>query len=404
MTALHVEQIIYTRVEADYSARLKSGFQVVYRGERLTQADIDQVEQRVQCFQAFQPGVIRRQFFVLPSGLAVITRSVIIESDPTITDRDRRRGAFIAHCLLLNKDDLAKLDYNPLPLFDACSWVNDPCDMVARFGKATGTAPMLVLDVATKPRRITSDWSLTEARKLVALALASPDLAATRRSVLLVGQSPAIEEAIDVAFALMPRAQRLACTFDTAIEGCGARPGQYWAVGATSRQSGAFMEVNANERRLVTTVAGRTDEGDLYLRWLARLPAHIPIVDAADRGAAMQALAAAVNRQIPWPSSGIDEEIAREFLALNRGRVGQILEARLAPLLGRHIAFGVAHHLINQEAATLALQWTVVPKFERRILNDLLDDWITQARPQLSDNDLRKLTELGIYNLKDQRL
>lgn len=404
MTVLHVEQMIYTRVEADYSVRLKSGFQVVYRGERLAQADVDQVEQRVQCFQAFQPGVVRRQFFVLPSGLAVVTRSVTIESDPVITDRDRRRGAFIAHCLLVSKDDLAKLDYNPLPLFDACNWVNDPRDMVARFGKATGIAPVLALDVATKSRRIVSDWSLTEARKLVALALASADLAAAGRSVLLVGQPPAIAEALEVAFALMPRAPRLTCSFDTAIEGCSARPGQYWAVGAASRQSGAFVEINANEHRLVTGVTSRSEESDPYLRWLAQLPAHLPIGAVADRATVMQDLAAVVNHQRPWPASGVDEELAREFLALNRGRVGQMLETRLASLLGRQMAFGLAYHLIHQQAATLALQWSVAPKLDRCLLNELLAAWITQARPHLSESDWHILEKIGILNLKDQGL
>lgn len=398
MTLIRAEQIIYTRVEAEYSARLKSGFQVVYWSERLRQADIDQVERCVQCFQPPQPGAARRQFFFVESGLAVITRSLAIESDPEITDRDRRRGAFIAHCLVLTKNDLAKLDYNPLPIFDACDWVSVPRDMVERFGKATGTAPTLSLDVPLRTHHNSTNWSLGEARKLVALALAAPELTAAGRSVLLEGGPAAIDEAMEVVFALTPRVWRLRCTFDTAVDGCGIRPNQYWAVGAATRQSGVFVEVNVNGRRVVTPVEGRADESDPYLQWLAQLPAGSNIADVVGRAATMQSLVAALSRRSQWPSSGVDEDTAREYLTLSQERTEQMLAARLIPLVGQPVAVSLARYLVNWESPVLALQWTVVPHIDGWQLSALLVNWITRERPRLTDGEWRKLQGIARTN------
>jgi hypothetical protein len=124
MANLRGWQMIFTRVEPEYSPQHKSGFQTVYSSRELSIADVKQIERRVQCFQANDPALERWQFFTLESGLVVLTHSVTIESHPQIIDRNRRGGVFLAHCLIFRREDFQKWTHNdPFRIFDRFNFV-----------------------------------------------------------------------------------------------------------------------------------------------------------------------------------------------------------------------------------------------------------------------------------------
>ncbi|MER2600171.1 MAG: hypothetical protein ABTQ73_11690, partial [Caldilineales bacterium] len=325
----------------------------------------------------------------------VVTRSISIDSDPDITDRDRRRGAFIAHCLLINRYDFARLDNNPMPLFDACDWISDPREMVDRLGKANGSMPPVTLQVTRETASAVSKWSLAEARKLIALALKSSESATAGKMVLILGDAATIEEALEVTLALTPRSWRVNCTFDTAVDGCTGRPGQFWAGGVTSRQDGRAIQVSANERRVLASIPIRLDQADPYLYWLTLFPPDTIVAEVTKRAETFQDLTSAVSRQAPWPVEEVDDRTAEEFLALNRDRVQRLVAGQVSLYVGASKAADLASYLMSEVTPQTSLQLASASTTDGQQLCNLVTDWIIDRHPNLPDDDWRRIREFA---------
>ncbi len=251
--SLRVGQLIYTRVEAAFSPQRKSGFQTVCHSTSLTASAVQAIEQRVQCFQQ-QADIVRWQFFRLDSGAFVLTHTCLLtRPDTTITDATGRSGAFLVHGLVLTPEQFATIDYNPWAILTAYPFQYDPQSMfehiaqTAEDGHHTQVTPHLL------PTVIANNASAT-AQELVALARQARDVTRKGQSLLLVGSAEAITDTLRTAFALMPRQQRSACSFDTCIDRCTSRSGLYWMVGASARPySGNYLYIELREPHSAVT-------------------------------------------------------------------------------------------------------------------------------------------------------
>lgn len=121
---VQIQHIIYTRLEAAYSPVREGGYQVAYNSPDLVNDDIEYIRKRVRCYE-YQGDMQRQrlQFFITPSELAAAVVSIPVNPDKEIIDSKERQGTFIAHAILLTKENFQKIENNPFAIFDSGSEV-----------------------------------------------------------------------------------------------------------------------------------------------------------------------------------------------------------------------------------------------------------------------------------------
>jgi len=404
MSTVRAAQLIYTRVEPSYSPQMKSGFQTVYRSDSLSSADVNAIEKRVQCFQPNQPSLVRLQFFALDSGAIVLTNSIQLDSHPEIVDKDRRRGAFIAHCLILSQAEFSKVDYDPFVILEHYRFLDDAKDMVRTFGRASGVAPSVEIEAERRRYAPTSIWPGVEALRLVALAMQGKQQLKRGQSVLLVGGEEDIGEALRTIFFLLPKSRRLTCSFDTCVERCPVRQGLYWAVGTTTRQSGSFyIMVDVSERRVLSPVEDTLEDKDLYLAWLKHVSSQENFNSAMGQAFTVQLLANAFAVRSQPRLAELDEDTCQDFMHLHEGRVMRDLETAIAKVVGKNAAVSLIRYLRGAVEVPVLLGIAASQYLNPAKLSAIVTDWIVKERPDLKDNEWRSLQDLARQG-RDMRL
>ncbi len=396
MTTLYAEQLIYTRVESAYSPRRSAGYQTVYRGPSVSSATVEEIEKHIQCFRPKESELTRLQYFRLGNGAAVLTSSRQIDTHAEIVDRDRRRGIFMAHCLIVSRNEFAKADYNPWPLLDQFPFLHDAERMVDQFGKATGEAPTVAIEVDLPHRPILSSWPGQEAVKIVSLALEADQLKQDGKSVLMIGSPQEINETLKIVFYLLPIRDRPDCSFDTSIESCTIRPGTYWAVGASSRQSSSsYYVVNASESKVISSLPILTARDDLYLEWLQHVSLTSDFPSRAGKAHAVQQLARAfANRQHLSPEH-LDRSACSEFLHLNEERVIRDLGGVLAEQLGRSLAKPLSLYMNQVIPPATFLSIAASGKISPAYLCEIVAHWIVETEPDLRGSEWKTIQDMA---------
>lgn len=264
--AVRAAQLVYTRVEPEFSPIAKGGFQTVYWSAQLTPGQIAQIERRVQCFQPFTVDTRRLQCFFLDDGLIVLSQSRIVSRWPDfqqVVDRRGRAGAFVAHCLVLPPEALRALGGDPLTLLESRFFTPDLPSFLMRYGNAAdfeqihgcprGIIPPLEIRAPLEPRAPLPGWEGDEAQRLTLLSHHAETLRRDARSLALIGEQHQIVAALQTALEPLSFEQRLGCSFDTCVDRCMVAAGLYWAVGLRERADGAgFIEVDAARQRVIT--------------------------------------------------------------------------------------------------------------------------------------------------------
>jgi hypothetical protein len=404
MSTLRAAQLIYSRVEPDYSPQRKSGFQTVYKSDSLTGAEVSQIEKRVQCFQPGQPNATRYQFFIIESGAIVLTHSVLIETHPEIVDRDSRGGVFVAHCLILSRADFDKVDFNPFTLLQMHNFVENAEAMVAQFGQASGVAPELKIEAERWHHPPSTSWSGSEAQKLATLAIQADQLIQKGQAVLLIGAAHEVTEALQIAFWFTPKHRRLACTFDTCVDRCLPRPVWYWALGATTRQSSnVYLQVHASERRVMSQVDNNLDNKDMYLVWLKQAIQRHDFGQVIKHASTTQTLAQAFAEHTQPQLKELDEAACHDFMELHAGPIRQSLEVALAQVVGKNVATVLSGYLPGQIDTLALLDMAASQRINLVELSAFIVNWLIDERPELNDGDWKKLQSLARQG-QDMRL
>lgn len=396
MIILQVAQLIYTRVEPAYSPYQKDGFQTVYKSESLSSSDVSSIEKHVQCFQSYQPALVRRQFFTLPDERIVVASTIQIEAHPEIIDRSRRKGTFLAHCLIVDKAEFEKVHYNPFVIFDHFQFISDAENMVAIFGKATGKASMKDIKITRLSSILSCSWSGNEARKLVFLGLQAEQLSKDSRSVFLLGKEEDIDETLRVVFHLLPKNKRILCTFNTCIDGCSTQPGMYWAVGAGKLQGeSSYIEVKTTERRIATQINDIFDHNDLYLNWLKAVSTREHLKTAIEQAPTIQVLSTAFTGRCQLTPDELNEEACGEFIRLYKNRVMSDLNVALIKVAGKKIAELLIDYIYQQTRLPILLGIAACQNIELKFLCSLAADYIFAEKPDLKNSEWRILQNLA---------
>ncbi len=397
MRSVCAERLIYTRVEAAYSPRRSSGFQTVWKSESLTDAETAAVEKCVQCFRP-SAGARRLQFFAIPSGKFVLSHTARIGAHPEIVDRNGREGAFLAHCFLLPREDMAYIESDPFRFFAANLPLEGIEQLVADLGCGTGIAPPVeVVPEASRPDL--SGWPALQAVRLLSLALRAGDLRRQSRTVPVTGDCDQIEQALRIAFCLTPIDKRQDCSFTSWAEGCPLERSLFWASGLPRRPFSDPLEINAREKsvHLATSHDGMTD---LYGSWIEEACSQKPLEEVVTQAESIDGFLRAVEGAPLGSEVILRSEALSSFLNLHRHSVAAKLQKVFERHLRHPLAKELSYHLlrdVNRPEFPSLLETTVASPSQVSALARLAAHWLERI-PDIEEDlrqDLQNLARKG---------
>ncbi len=398
------EQLIFTRVEPPFSPSKTGGYQTVYRSAGLQPNLVEEIEKRVRCYQTQRERSIERIQFFQVGNLYALSQTVPIRPHPEIVDKMKRDGAFMVHCLLLDKNNFTAIEYNPFHIFTHPEYFYTSIEpIIEKFGQATGLANRHELRVRKQSApQIT--WSASEVIPLTKLAFAAKQISQNNDSLLLVGDQPAIREALQHAFSLIPPSDRIACTFDSYITGCPTPPGTYWAVGTTTSISQkGFIQIDANRHKFTESQSLSIPDNE-YTRWLSPILQEGRIEDFQEQAPTVQSLYEAAHHNIPLSHDSLTASGCEAFYQSNKKFVVQyfktILTTKLNETWANLLAPFAFQEYLTDSLVPIAVSKDLTGNDLTRILVDYL---VATEQPKVKDSDWR-LVQLLAHKAQDHRL
>lgn len=381
MPSISAQQMVFSRVEPDYSPKGVSGFQTIYASPSLKADEIMFIEARISCYQPpVGNQLARKQFFGLPSGKVVITNTVTIESDPIITDRDRRTGAFIAHCLVFSPTDFLLILNNPFKVIDQFQFLTTPHEMVHTFNHQTGEEVLCHLEVDSLNGDNLDPVLWRQATKILAKIEQLRNTKDNSETILFVGTQEQIEQALRMFIQIAPPELRLLCTFTTNIDACRVQPGEYWATGASYVPDGRFEKISlTNMESLPIDHLVKTD--DIYSRWLDKvcknsLPKNYFEVTSA------QAISTAfrLKKQVP---EFVDENTSKDIYQIYQAEIRSSLKKIIGSSLSPKIAEVAVGPLMDNTDSKVLLTISATGSIQNDMLILLCQSIILDSRANL---------------------
>lgn len=406
MPQLTARQLVYSRVEAQYSPRSQSGYQVVYQSPDLPATDVNTIEKRVQCFQP-KSGEVRYQFFTLDSGRIVVSYSeAITDPDPEITDRNRRSGAFIAHCLILEPGEFQKVRNDPFAILDQSQlFIKDVNEMIALQNK--GEPHPYKFNVSRRTTCKMIDWSPEAIEQFCAMAEQAPTLKAEKRSLILLGDETEIYDTLSFFLHIVQSPQkRILLTFDTCVDGCNPAPGLYWSVGGARRISNTkFVTVDLRQPHIEHKDIKLPDpKGDNYVAWLMHSLNDLATRDVVDQAFTVQIVTESFveNRMISASDQpDLTKEGISSYFSLYRAQINEGLNVALEDFLGkearaRFIADVEQTSLTHIDILNAAAQHSFK---DSALLAEAVYSWIIDVRHPIEKEatGLQKLAEIASH-------
>ncbi len=206
MPIINALQHIFSSVERGYDPRRKRGFQTVAVAEELAGTEdlraledaafyaVSRERRRVRDFS------VKQAFFRLPSGRFAIGRTV-----DWGTDSLGREGNYLAHHLVLSRDDLLAAGANPFAILDAARLAEGGTDLTPR------ALPPLPVEVAPAE----ADFHGFDGISAELLASLAAAVDGGERTGLLIGDEMRTERVLRGLFAALATEERLPLTFST---------------------------------------------------------------------------------------------------------------------------------------------------------------------------------------------
>lgn len=382
------EQLVFARVEAPYSPHDRGGFQTVYRSQGLRPTVVEEIEKRVRCYHTERHQPVERIQFFQVGGAYALSQTVPIPAHLEIVDKMRRDGAFMVHCLLLGRRDLAAIDYNPFHVFASRdSFYRSLEPLIDEFGQATGRASRRELRIRRQPfAEIT--WPAETMESLARSALSAGCMTQEGNSILIMGDQAAIREALQLAFCLVPPSTRTTCTFDSHIAGCPTTPGSYWAVGSTSRTARDWcIEVDASDRCVVRGQVPGVPDNE-YTRWLTPILRERELQEFRQQAHTVQALYETMEYGIPIRRGQLSPEGCETFYRHNRQSVVQKFRAALATRLNANLADLLTVFAFQRYQPSSLILIAASQKVADGDLAPMLADYLlTLEQPEFTDSE-----------------
>jgi hypothetical protein len=342
---IKARQLIYTRVEPEYSPLKKPGYQVFYRSPSLPQEPSMDILRRVRFFSAANPQTVRLQFFRLPSGEQVFTRTAYLPIRPGINNRAESQRVYCAHCLVLSAVDFSRLGNQPFAIFDRAPFVTDPEELVREYDLLTGRErPMVFEPPEMIPPTGADAWS-SEAGAVYELSRLALKPRQDQPLVQLVGEWNASIDILRSLFWYIPPAVRTSCTFNTWVDER-TDLSAYWLVSNSDASLQAPYTVMMNGLQIPGVATAPED--DLYAAWL-ELKKGQHTIDWVYQLASVQEMCTAFRERRRLIAGLVSKPTAEEFFAVNRETVAHALERMLNAMFSATVAQAFLPYLLETE-------------------------------------------------------
>jgi len=211
MPIINALQHIFSSVERGYDPRRKRGFQTVAVAEELAGTEDLRALEDAAFYavsrerRAAKEFPVKQAFFRLPSGRFAIGRTV-----DWGTDSLGREGNYLAHHLVLSRDDLLAAGANPFAILDAARLIEKMAE--GGMDLTPRALPPLAIEVAPTEAGFHGFEGIS-AELLASLAAAAVD--GGERTALLIGGEARAEGLLRGLFAALATEERLRLTFST---------------------------------------------------------------------------------------------------------------------------------------------------------------------------------------------
>jgi hypothetical protein len=383
MVQLQAQQLIYTRVEATYSPKQFSGFQVYYASAGLSPTHIETIKSCVECFRPGDEPVTRRQFFTLPNGHFVLTQTVVISKVSEILDQERP-GVFLVHALIFSSQALALVLNNPFKIFDDYPFIDSPAEMVREYNQVEGRERTAIFNLDPYSALDIEPAWLPGAPNLLELSYSARRLSQHRRSVLMLGTPQTIESLLKAIFQLTPPGLRPYCTFDTFVDCCKVESGKYWAVGATSSLDESLIPINTATYSIQSNL-GSLPSPDWYVAWILQNAKGNPN-QLLSNITSIQILSESFAAGQPPTWESLQPHACEAFYQLHQRAIDERFSQCLVKTLSAHLGTSLAIALRDRgiplhEVLTLA----ATQKVDLRLLAKHIRHWLREKAPSFTE-------------------
>lgn len=375
---IRVRHVIFSRVEAKYSPSNQTGYQIVYSSPGISSEDELVIKKRVQCFEYNNDlKLIRLQFFYTPGNLAAVVKTTPVESDVNIIDKEQRKGAFIAHAILLDSVNFEAAGNNPFVLFHEAAdiFTSSPSQLVSYL---KDTSPSDTIDVNLCPNfTINLELSLSKWNQLYEIAVSTPEvLMEQSRSIFFrSSHSQNIIDFMTGILLLVEPQYRKRCTFDTYIDQCEPKAGDFWVNAGTTSTNKGHLVIDLPACDLQSLLELASQQTTTYANWLRMMTkqadsAHILFEQACTA----QKLASAFDNQHGLPQDSAIELTAPFFYKANK----LIIDNHFTKGLEKQLSLGVIKQYLPHAQKYLPINSFLSAAAEENISPQLLADSIFQ--------------------------
>jgi hypothetical protein len=385
---IQTSHVIFSRVEARYSSKNTSGYQVVYSSDDIVAEDVLAIERRVKCFNyARNMGVVRHQFFWTPSKKATVVRSVPVEGHPDIIDRDRRPGAFVAHAIILSEDDFNKIYNDPFAVFEQAHEVFTSSPEQLK-DYLEGPAPPAIIDISNRKKLSPSTHlSLGVCESLFDLGSSAFETLRSQNTTLFL-KTENLESRYDIfssVLFMVEAKDRIHCTFDTHVDTCEPKPGEYWAVGGLAVNTSGFLVVDTAQPTIQEVKKKAVNQETLYGYWIRRQIRKAESTTALfDQVYSGQTIARAFAKGEVPSGSEVSEDVLRSFWGANEKALDQKLKQAISDHLNGQIAEASLVYMRTELPVETLLTIIVSERIIDRDLAPYLFNWLTMGNSDVS--------------------
>lgn len=384
MPDVHLDHIIFTRVEKAYSPRGFSGYQVVYQSPSLG-TEVSEIERTVQCFLTNKQQIQRYQFFWTSQGQAVCTKSFsLLAPDKEVIDRNQR-DAFLTHALVLSREDFALVRNDPFAVFEAAEsqqMLTASVPQLVGYLRTTPPPEQMHIHTRTRATYPLSDWSKEEILKLYKLADSASVLNKQKCSILMIASDPAeIFRLLSSLLLLLPRDERVACTFDTFVDNCTPAAGSFWTVGSTrALNNSSFMAMRLAERQIASVGSGGDESA--YAAWFIYMLQHAEnLAQLNEEMFSAQLVAEAFKAHKALPERLPSERVLATFHHLQAQNIDASLTKALADVLGRPLAEAITPVLYDYLSLSQIFSMASQGSCDKQTLVRIVYAWFIKTLP-----------------------
>lgn len=275
MVELIADQLIYSRVEKEYSSDYSSGYKIVYSSGQLSDSEKEEIQKNIRCYNAVNSSSKRYQFFTISSEKAVITQTIRLEPghpDYNIyIDKARRPGVALVHALILDIEEFSQAQFNPFVIIDNVQFISSLEEFIDLIQEQKGQHQIPLIRIPIKNYLAPElSWETSQLQKLYKLAYFAEKITDRDQTILLIGNQETINSTISLLTCLLRVPKRLKLSFNTSADGCTYKPGVFWSIGTESYSPNKthFAVINVDSQTFEKFPERLQTPTDPYSRWL----------------------------------------------------------------------------------------------------------------------------------------